>query len=365
MKKLNLMHIVYSTGVGGSEKIALELISRGNRSLFNVSVCCLALKGAMHDQFEAAAVQIFLLDKTAGVDLNLFWRLFRLLKKQKTDIVHTHDNSTIFYGTLASRLAGVKRVVNTEHGGMYFESKRKQAMNGWLWKLNDKVVCVSDAVKRDVQAMAKINDRAVTIHNGVDLPGFDLSTDKRAARKELGLAADDFVVCTVGRLNRVKNQRMFLEAAKKMIKIFPCAKFILAGDGPERINLENYVRETGISAGVVFLGPRRDIPVVLRASDCFALTSDYESFGLAVVEAMAAGVPVVATNAGGVGEIVRNGETGILIEKNDVDALTTALLKIKNEKGFAETVVCRAKDFVTKQYGVEKMVRRYEELYLY
>ena len=364
-KKIKLMHIVFSLDTGGLEKLIPELVKRVDSNRFDCSVCCLTKKGALSQELTELGARLFYLNKKEGVDYLLPFRLKRLLRKEKVDIVHTHDNSTVLYGTIAAKLARIPLVVNTEHGGVYFETGRKRLMNRFLWGLNDKVVCVSEQLREDLLKMGLSDTKSTVISNGINFNKFDIELNIEAKRRELGFNKADFIICAVGRLSREKNQEMLINAAKSILEEIPQAKFLIVGDGPLKNSLQSAVHSQQLEKYVEFLGNREDVPEILKISDCFVLTSNYESFGLVILEAMNSGVPVIATNAGGVSSIVINNENGFLIPKEDVAALGEAVLRIKKDLPFAKSLALKAKELMRLRYDIDKMVNSYEKLYFH
>ena len=191
---------------------------------------------------------------------------------------------------------------------------------------------------------------------------FDISIDAGKKRSELGLDSADFVICAVGRLSKEKNQEMLIEASKDLVNLIPQVKFLIVGDGPLRQELESRTHQLNMENYFKFLGTREDIPEILKISNCFVNCSDYETFGLAIVEAMAAGIPIVATDAGGVNEIVKDKETGLVISKIDSAALVKAIHRIKSDD-YGKRLADKAKSVVAGAYGIDKIIRRYEDVY--
>ncbi|HPM42617.1 MAG TPA: glycosyltransferase [Candidatus Omnitrophota bacterium] len=364
LSKNRVMHITYSLGTGGMEKLVREIVERTDPSMFESSVCCLWIKGRFSEDLEKRGIKVCCMDKRDGFDHSLFSRMADIFKKEKISIVHSHDSSANLYASVSARLAGVKKVFNTEHGGIYFETERKKKINRLLCLLNKKVICVSDSIKNDLMGMGLPEIKLKVIPNGLDFSEFDIELDRNRKRRDLGLCESDFVISSIGRLSKVKNHEMLLASVKPILQRMSNAKIIIAGDGPLRQVLEERAKEYTSSGRVLFLGTRKDVPEILKISDCFVACSESESFGLSVLEAMAAGVPVVSTCAGGLKEIVKDGVTGILISKNDAGALVDGIYRIYSDKLYAQGNASRAKEMVKISYGVDQMVKRYQELYL-
>lgn len=363
-KKNRVMHIVLSLGTGGMEKLVCELAGGMSTDKFIPVICCLAKTGRFSDELEKSGIKVFCMDKKPGLDFSLFFKVANILKEEDISVVHSHDSSTNLYASIAARMAGIKNVFNTEHGGIHFETARKKFVSRFLCFLNKKVICVSESIKNDLISMGLPSKRLKVIPNSLDFSKYDISVSRSKQREGLGLCDSSYVISYVGRLSREKNHKMFLDSVKPILSKVPQARFLIVGDGPLRISLEEYAKSLGIYENVVFLGIRKDIPEILKASDCFAACSNFESFGLSVLEAMAAGIPVVSTCAGGLREIVKDKETGILIAKNDVAAFVNAVSVIREDAVLRERIISNAKTMVKNNYKIEKMIKDYEDLYI-
>lgn len=360
----NIMHVTFSLDIGGSEKLVLELVNRVNKDLFKSSVCCLTKHGNLSKELDDFGVKADYLNKKDGIDYLLPFKLAKILKKEKIDIIHTHDSTANLYAIAAVKIAGRGKIFNTEHGGIYFESNGKKIINRLLCHLNKKMVCVSNSIRDDLVKMGLPKNRLKVIPNGIDLEKFNISIDLDKKRAELGLNDSDFIICSVGRLSKEKNQKMLLDSVKPILSEIPNAKFLIVGDGPMKRQLEDYAVELKISPATRFLGMRTDVPEILQISHCFISCSDFESFGLSIVEAMIAGIPVIATDAGGVKEIITNNITGVLIPKNSRQSLFEATLKIRNDVEFSKSLISKAKDFAKSFYSIDRMIEAYESLYI-
>lgn len=361
--RVKLLHVVYSLAMGGMENLVLELCLRIKKDCIQQSVCCLTGDGDLSAKFKEAGIKVIYLQKKEGFSFFLPLRVAQLCRREEIDIVHTHDGAANLYGSLGARLVGVKKVFNTEHGGIYFDTKRKKIFNRFLVMLNDSMVCVSQRVKSDLIGMGIPESKLKVISNGIDLERFKVNIDKNAKRISLGLGVKDFVICSVGRLSKEKNHVLLIKAIRSIISRIPETKVLIIGAGPLRSILENCVKEAKLQDVVRLLGKREDVAEILSISDCFAHTSNYESFGLVILEAMASGIPVIATDAGGIKEIVKNNETGILIPKDNFNALIDAIFSIKYNPSYTQNMVLQAKECVRNNFSIERMIFKYTDLY--
>ena len=363
-RKIKIMHIVFSLERGGAEKVVFELARRMN-SLFKVSVCSLSGEGIFSAKLKKEGVSVFSFQKKEGIDYSLFFKLAHLLRKEKIDIVHTHDNSTLLYGTLSAKFSGIKSLFHTEHGGIYFETKKKKMISRWLWQQNKKVICVSENIKKRIKKEAgrSLNGKLEVIFNGVDFERFNIEVDRKKKREELGLKMDDFVICNIGRLSPEKNQEILINCAKFILKRFPESKFLIVGGGSLFEKYREKIRKENLDKYVFLLGEREDIPQILKISDCFVSCSNFESFGLALVEAAGAGLPVVATSVGGVKEILKDVDSCIFISPQ-VQELIKAILKIKENYSFFKKKASSSQIKIKERFDISKMVERYKKIYL-
>lgn len=364
MKK-NLVFIVQSLEFGGLEKMVVELANRLNRQKFNVFVCCLFDK-TKNDLSPVLSddVKVAYMKKKPGVSISLFTKIARYLRSVKADIVHTHSSTANLYGTFGALLAGKKLIFNTEHGGIYFETKRKQVFNKILFRLNQKMVCVSNALADDLRMMGVSGKKMIVIPNGFDLEKFTNSIGIEQKRRSLGLDPDDYIIGFVGRLAEVKNPFLLLHAITGLIRAIPELKVIIVGDGQLKKDITVFIEANNLKDYVFLTGFRTDIHEIMPILDCLVNPSVSESFGLSIIEAMAAKVPVIATRVGGVVEIIENHQNGILIESNNKEELMAAITDLYHNKIKAKKIGEQACRDVLLRYSLNKMVQRYENLYV-
>lgn len=318
------VQIVQHMRPGGIECLALDLLSNppaGDRSLL------ISLEGTKENaiahwpRLQQYADSLIFLDKKPGTSLRLIWRLTRLLSSVGADVVHTHHVGPMIYGGIAARLAGIRRLVHTEHDAWHLQDPKRALLVRRIWKLvKPKLVADADLVADQVDRLARIPVDAV-IRNGVDLLRFQPG-GRMGARASLGLPAKAPIIGLAGRLNKVKNQGAAIFALRQME--CTAVHLAIAGDGEERAALEQLTNSLGLSDRVHFLGHLDGIERFYRAVDCLCLPSHSEGYPLTLIEAQACGLSVVATRVGGVPEAVCP-ETGQLVEADDILDLATSL----------------------------------------
>ncbi|MFH1097647.1 MAG: glycosyltransferase [Candidatus Desantisbacteria bacterium] len=367
MNTVRVMHLLHSLETGGLEKGTSTLINNMNPEIFEPSICCLSGLGYSLKLIKKEGVKIFDMKTGESHEPFLFLRLAKLFKEQRIDILHAKGWPALFDGVLGARIAGVPVVIYSEHGKNiddFFEIKKRRV---WTRRLLapfiDKIVTVSEDLKRGLINITRLNEKQIVcVHNGVEFP--DVCVENEQKKREIGVEQGDVLVGTVGRLDPVKNFDVFIKSAEGILKEFPQVKFLLIGDGQIRGELELLVSELGLGNHVIFLGERNDVAELLKIMDMFVLPSKSEGLSNTILEAMSAGLPVVATNVGGNSELVIDGETGILIQPGDasvlVAAISTLLRDDEKRRKMGKAGFRRAK----KEFSIEKMVKSYEELYL-
>jgi glycosyltransferase involved in cell wall biosynthesis len=228
----------------------------------------------------------------------------------------------------------------------------------------DRVVTVSDDARVAMLSSGHFNPAAVkTLPNGIDVGMFNVEVDKPALKRDLGLPEGVPVFGIVARLSWEKRHKVLLDAMTKLEGAAASSILVVVGGGPMRSELEQYAAEAGVAGRVHFLGERRDVPRLLQIFDAFVLSSKLEGLSLTLLEAAAAGLPIVATDVGGNAEVVVDGRTGFIVEPENPGALGDAMSRLGGDSGLARSMGERGRERVSEHYSLEAMVRRYDEIY--
>ncbi|TAL12089.1 MAG: glycosyltransferase family 1 protein [Nitrospirae bacterium] len=308
---------------------------------------------------------------SALLDVRATLSLWRLLRWARPDIVHTHTSKAGAVGRIAAWLARIPLVIHTPHGHIFygyygsFMSWVIRLVERVLAQMTDRIVTLTDRGAREhVQYRIAGPAKFVTIPSGIVLSTIrSVRVDPVVKRKELGLPEKGPVIGTVGRLVPIKGHEWLLRAAPRVLAEFPHATVVLIGDGPLMGALRQLAEELGVGRRVLFLGERQDVPECLAACDLFAFPSLNEGMGRALIEAMAAGLPVVATDVGGIPDIVVDGESGALVPPKDPAALADAILALLRDPERRRACGEAAKRRVDDRFDVTAMVRAIERLY--
>lgn len=348
------MQVALSLRPGGLERVVIDLVNNSGADTRHV-VCCLEDAG---DWASQVCVPVFPLGKKPGLDWRLPWQLARLARQQRIDVIHTHNAAAHLYGALAGALAGV-RVLHTEHGKNVGLEASAHRVNRFAARFTDFTVAVSEKNAEIAVAHEGARpDALAVVPNGIPVEAFARPVDRGSLRRELGVPADAKIIGTIGRLVREKNHALLLRAFAGLAASDASAHLVLAGDGPLRAELQQQAGER-----VHFLGQRSDVATLLGCFDAFVLSSSTEGMSMALLEAMAAGCPIVVTAVGGNVELIQNGQNGLVVPPDDDEALAIALARVLSESLEARRLGDNARAVAQRRYSVEQMARQYETLY--
>jgi glycosyltransferase involved in cell wall biosynthesis len=363
MIPLAICHVLGSVEIGGAERVVLDLAKVQHKAGHRVSVVTLSnTDGALAGEVRRVVDTLESVPKhTTGVDLTLPLRLARWFRGHGTQVVHTHNELPLIYGAPAGRIARAV-VVHSKHG-IVPVSRRAHWLRRVAARATDVFVAVSAATAETASANRECAPHKLrVVINGTDLSRFPAPEGARAAiRDELGIPAGARVLITVGRLVKEKNHALLLRAAAPLLR--NDRRLVLVGDGPLHEDLRHRLRELESGRYVHMTGARRDVPALLAGADAFVLSSDSEGLPVGLLEAWAAGLPVVSTAVGGIPAAVRSDETGLLVPSGDVAALTTALGRVFEGDEALERMAERGRAHVLGTYSAEHMANAYFSLY--
>jgi glycosyltransferase involved in cell wall biosynthesis len=359
-----VLHLITSFEIGGTERQAAELLKRLDGERYDVRLAVLRNEGPFYCEIEARFPDVPEFPLTSFYDANALrqlMRLRRLFKREKIDILHAHDFYSGFIGAAAARLAGVRVIACQRH--LKLSDRRAHAWGTRvIHRLAHRILVNSEAIRDHIIEHDNApSGKIVVIRNGV------LAVSRANAYNELcselALNPDVQLVGVVARLQEVKGHRFFIEAAAKVVRSEPDAHFVLVGDGPLRNEITDQAAELGIIDRVHLLGDRTDVTRLISGFDLLVLSSLHEGLPNAVMEAMAAGVTVVATAIGGTKELIVDGKTGFLVPPANADALSDRILFALANKETSRRVAQRALEFVKNRFSIERMVASVEDLY--
>jgi len=365
-ERKKVMHVLQYFNVAGAENVVKNLVLNMDPSLFDSEIAVLNETGINGIEMLKLGYAVHGLNWTSenisGPKLTV--KLRSLLDRRKVDLIHAHNFTPWLFSCFAKAFSETKLCV-TIHGfihGVEKLSKRIQLLI--LSFLTDQIILVSDILPNQFRSISKLLvKKTEVISNGINLTPFqsDLCTDY--VRTNMGVQKDDFVLATVGRLYRVKNLEMQIRLVRYLKTYIPNIKLVIAARIlPYAETLRSLAEQLEVSERIVFLGLRKDVPDLLRASDIFLLTSYTEGASLAILEAMAAGLPVIASDVGGNGRLIDHGKNGLLFDVNDLECLANHVLDLYKHPHNRQLLGTAAKS-KARNYSVESMVRGYEMVY--
>lgn len=320
--------------------------------------------------FEQKGIKTFYISQNRRFRIfNLFvvWKLSRILKQQKVDIIQTHGHLATVYGSLAAKIASVSVLFSHVPGLNRSRRFRRKLINWIIFRWVDKILTTGNAVRNDVlQSNWKVRpEQVISIGNSIDFDRFSrVEISKQRAKEIIGLKPDSFVFGTVGRLAPTKNLSCLIKAFAKVKQSIKSAQLILIGQGRLKDELKKQAEQSSCTGSIHFLGHRDNIAELLKAMDIFVLSSLAEGMPRSLLEAMASEVPCIATNIGGVPEILVDGEFGYLVPSDNFDALATVMVNI-NQIGHKQLQLFaqKAKQHVLEKYSHEVIIKKLEKLY--
>ena len=361
-----ILHIQKVTGLGGSERHLQILLPRLDRRKFDVSLLLLTMPSHPIDEyvgfFRDKRIRAEQLVNRRHVDPRCLIDVSRRIRARAVDLVHTHLIHADLYGGLASRLAGVRRIVSTRHNDDSFRRRSTMRiltrLSGWTCA---RVITPSRYLTDFTRRLEGIGPEKIrTIPYALEYP---IGVKGDGIREEIGLEPDTPLVVAVGRLVEQKGHRYLLQAWPTVIAARPDARLLVVGDGPWRARLAEEARALGVTDTVTFTGWRRDVPAILAAANLCAHPSLWEGFGLVLLEAMAAGTPIVASRVSSIPEIVLDGQIGWLVPPRDRTGLAEAILRLLADPERCRAMGEAARRRVLETFSPERMVRATEAVY--
>ncbi|MBF0486230.1 MAG: glycosyltransferase [Candidatus Omnitrophica bacterium] len=377
--KTRVLHIITRLDPGGSTTNTLETVARLDKERYHVDL----VAGLTHDKDNAAGDFIrehgircvYINEIVRSIspikDVQAFFKLKAFIKDGRYDIVHTHSSKAGILGRWAAFFAGVKKIVHTPHGHIFYGYFHPLVVYIFVWMEMGAAMITTRLIAltyKGVEEHTRFHIGAigqwVVVFSGIDLKNFEPSADTRQeCRRELGLDDKDFVFVSVTRLEPIKNNKTVIEAFCDVVKTYPHSRLVFAGDGVQNTMLRQKTVEAGISDKVLFLGYQKDVARFLNMADVFVLASLNEGMGRAAVEGMAMGLPVIVSRAGGLPEVVTDDQQGFWVEPLDVAEWALIMKRMIEKPDLRRDFGARAREHARKNFSVEVMVKKIDEVY--
>lgn len=356
---LTILHTESAKRWGGQERRtfaeAVEFKKRGHRVILVVQPGSLLGKHAKEVGIEVR--EIGMRNKEI---LKAFFQLFSLMRRERVDIVNTHSSKDSWIASFAARLAHRPILLRTRHITIPISNHPFNI----VYKLPHKIITIGGAIRKDMIELNRFSpEKIISIPTGVDLNKFNPDRVKGNIRKELGIDQDTPLVGSISIIRTEKGFPYFLEAAQEILKTKPETRFLIVGYEPKGNTLVQEVRRQGLDDKVFMPGLREDIPDILAHLDVFVLCSLREAFGQAIAQALAMKRPVVTTNVGGIPELIKDNETGLLVPPADGKALAKAILKLLENREKAKRLGESGRRLIEEKFSQEIMIAKIEDLY--
>jgi glycosyltransferase involved in cell wall biosynthesis len=368
---VHVVHGVLSLDVGGLERIVLDLVREGVRREQRVSVVCLERPGVLAGEVEAAGARVHSLGKPRGKSRITIQRAVEVFGRLQPDVLHTHQVGALWHlGQAAGHVS--LPVVHTEHSDQVLLARGfvAQLKARLMWRrvaaLADRFCCVSEDIARSARRWATVPRQKIeVVPNGIDVTAFTAPASVADIRLSLGIPAGALVVGSVGRLVEVKRHDLLIEAFADLQERGRLNNtwLLIVGDGPERDRLQRLAADFGVGELTIFAGYQAEPERLLRAMDLFALTSRHEGLPLALLEAWAAGVPVVASSVGAIPQTVVHGVSGMLFPSGDRESLVTTLETLLESPSLMGQLGRRGQARAQHRYSLTRMADDYERCY--
>ncbi len=373
MPKANLLCVITKLELGGAQKQLLALISLLDKEQFNPFL--FTCRDGLLCQ-DASSINGLVLKKSRFLERSInplkdflaLIELYRFIKKNNIDIVHTHSSKAGVLGRWAGRFAGVKIIIHTVHGWSFNDCQPWLVKRIFIWlekisaAVTGKLIVVSNHDKEKGLAYGVGgNDKYTLIHYGIDYADFRAGGED--VRRDLGINADDLAVGMVSCLKPQKCPQDFVKLSAMINKTMPDVKFILIGDGILRSRIKKLISSLKLERQFIMAGWRKDIPAILRSLDIFVLTSSWEGMPISVLEAMACSRPVIATDTGGIAEVIVEDKTGFLVRAGDMDNMSEKLTNLLKNKDLRARIGHDAKDSLGQDFSLSNMAKLTQNLY--
>jgi len=365
--KINIMQVVLKLNVGGLERVVIDLLKNLDPNTYNPILCCLENYGSMIHEVKKLGIETIALGKKEeGLDLLLIPRLLKALKQYEVKILHSHNSSPHLYSTIAGKLASTPINIYTIHGqvsaihgqGLYMKHRP-------LLYMTDMIVAVSHDARKMILNGSKIShNKVVTILNGIDEEKYSARVNIIDKKRSIGLSTEDLVIGIVARLAPEKDHNTLLDAFRLVLNNTHLnIKLVIVGDGSLKEQMIKKSQLLSIDKNVIFLGERHDVPELLATFNLFVLSSTTEGISLTLLEAMAAGLPVIATKVGGNPEIVMDKQTGLIVPPRDPISMAKAISHIIDNPYIWKQMGMKGKERVSNVFSVKTMVNEYQKVY--
>jgi L-malate glycosyltransferase len=368
--KRRILHLITQLPTGGAERLLASVVKMLDPDRFESIVCCIQARGNVAEEIEKSGVRVLCLNKMQkkGIDWQVVAELVKLIGAERIDLMHSHLYHANFYGRIAAWRAGIPAIASIHN--TYVQRKwRRQMINRFLGWKSAAVIAVSEDIRRDVLRYDHVaTEKIFVLPNGIDLDRVDTDITPEQAKTRIGISSDAIVIGCIGRLEEQKGHIHLLRAFSRLVSDRGMEqkinlRLVLVGDGRLHQQLEKAANQLGIANRVLMLGDRQDVAELLRAFDVFVMPSLWEGLSLAMLEAMAARLPVLISDVGGAAEVLGENEFGIRLPPGDENALTDSIRRLIGDPSLRRNLTEAARKRVEEHYSAAAMTKKLGVLY--
>lgn len=365
-KKTKILYLITGLHVGGAEMVLYRLLKKLNREKYEPVVVSIIPIVGIGERIEEEGIKILSLNAKFKCNPLIIWRVISIIKKEKPQILHSFLFHANFLGRVIGKLRNVPIIISSIHSE-YFGGILREKLLKWTDRFCNITTIVSKgAAERMIDLKVVSKNKLKVIYNGIDLENFPFRKleARTKIRKELNIEENKKILISVGRLHEAKGCPYLIKAMKILKEKYPHILLIVLGEGPEGKKIEEQIKELKLEKNILLLGQKENISEYLNASDVFVMPSLWEGLPIALLEAMACGLPVVATRVGGVPEVVEDGKSGFLVELKNPRGLAEKIIKtLEMSEEERKKMGERGRKIVEKKFSIEQMVKEYENLY--
>ena len=363
-RKVNILFLLQTLRRGGSENIVKDLCQHLSPDRFNFFVIAL-IDGELKDTFREMGIPTLCVQRDQKGFFAATREISSFIKKHKIDVVNAHHFTPFVHGVYGAKARGC-RIYYTAHSRNEVDliGRFWSTLGSFLLRFADGSIGISPDVSRAIKQTFHLPDvKVLTILNAVNHRRFNGAVDRQTKRRELGIDEAVPVIGCVGNLRKQKNYPNLIKAFAIVRKGVGRAKLMIVGEGKREDELRSLTKELGLEEDVILLGPRSDVPEILKALDVYCLASFFEGLPLSLLEAMLVGLPAVGTEINGTRDVITHEENGLLVPSDNPEELAKALLRIINDKAFAEILAKNGRNYVLERHGYDKWTESYERLF--
>ena len=367
-RKYNILQYIETSGPGGAETVLLNIARSIDKNRFNPTVV-LHKSRWLHEQLLKNEIETEIISSNRSWDMFFLVKFIRYCRRHKIDLIHSHLFGANLYSCLAGAILRLP-VITTFHNAPLFQGRLEKFMalkSIIIRNFAAQMVFVAEYMRKDYVGNSNLPvNKSLTVYNGIELSNENDSIDNSSLKNELGILDDDLLVGHVANLRAPKGHRYLIEAASDVCKRIPNVMFLLIGeegDGTIKKEIQDFIAESGLGENIRLLGFRKDVNKLLQLIDVFVLSSTSEGLPLSVIEAMASSKPVVATNVGGLPEIVVHDQTGYLVEPQNTEALAEKLIFLLENDALRSRMGQAGRKVIEEKYSLQTMIDNYQNLY--